>query len=37
MGNIDILVCESIFYNPVLIDSILGCRNKTLSRAFGID
>jgi hypothetical protein len=36
MGNTGILVCESIFHNSVLIDSILACRNKYSIRAFGI-
>ena len=36
MGNTGILVCESIFENPVLIDSILGCRNKSARGVFGI-
>jgi hypothetical protein len=27
---------KSIFENPVLFDSDLACRNKCLSRAFGI-
>jgi hypothetical protein len=36
MGNSTILVCESIFKNPVLYDSVLACRNKYSIRAFGI-
>jgi hypothetical protein len=37
MGNTGILVCESIFENPVLFDSVLGCRNKSKGGPFGID
>jgi hypothetical protein len=36
MGNTGILVCESIFENPVLIDIVLACRNKSTVGAFGI-